>query len=95
MLASFAAVSYGLVNVFINWYIDFPYLDMPFPFGTHYQEITPHPDGVGMIVVTSSDPVASAQGDPVWLLWSFSLYGGIAIAATTMLVRPAAVVQGS
>lgn len=94
MMASFAAVSYGLVNIFMHWSIDFPYLDMPFPFGTHYQEITPHPDGVGMIVITSRDPVNAAQGDPVWLLWSFSLYGGIAVAAT-LFVRPAAIVQNN
>lgn len=88
LLTSLAAVSYGVFNVIMHWSLDFPYLDWPFPFGTHYQEITPHPDGEGMIIRTSSHPIGAAYEDPFWVVWSSVLYGGIATAATTLFIRP-------
>lgn len=72
-------LAFGLLNVF--WYapysITLVFYNQPFPFA-HLEKVDVH-EGGGIGTQVGYMPFHEAQYDPYWLVWSFSLYSGIAI----------------
>lgn len=72
-------LGFGLVNFF--WYVPyslyFLFRNQPFPF-EHLSNVEIH-EGGGFGVQIGYLPFHEAWYDPYWLIWSMSLYSGIAI----------------
>ena len=69
-------LGFGLLNLF--WYTPYSLilLNQPFPFD-YLQEVEIH-DGGGFGVSIWYEPFEVIKYYPYWLVWSLSLYGGIA-----------------
>jgi len=73
------AIGYGIFGLFY-YYPSLEYIDKPFPF-EHSTGITPNPDGNGYKALRYADSLVAAKIDPLWVVWSASLYFGMGCLA--------------
>ena len=79
LIIGLITLGFGLINIF--WYMPYSltlvFMNQPFPF-QHLQDVEIH-DGGGIGTQILYLPFEAIKTDPYWLIWSLSLYFGIAV----------------
>ena len=79
LIIGLIALGFGLLNIF--WYaphsLALVFMNQPFPF-QHLQNVEIR-EGVGISTQILYLPFETIKTDPYWLIWSLSLYFGIAV----------------